>query len=244
MSKKCYKQGGAQTKETCNCEDFRLGAKTIVTTLSAKNLIIIIAAIIANPSCAYAEADSLESMPQNSIQEEKHDEYSDFSFASILVNEPAKSNRNNAFLAIDKNGRPALYPALRSQRCAELSQHTLTDVLAHWCPTDASGDVYSFTFYRWFDANWNAIKVEMRFKDNYCSHFRVESADSAVKTWLPTNAIPSEVDKPNPGPKLKLPIFVGLVEGPRDMSDCGIGGISDEWKKLLKEGKCPLGSAK
>jgi hypothetical protein len=238
----CLPQPDKGFAEVSRPNSKRQELEIIVTALTAKS--IIITAITASSSCAYAEADEPGRVQQESRQEKTHSVYSDFSYAAILVDDHTKSNRNNIFLAIDKNGRPALYPALRTQRCLELSQHTLTDVLAHWSPTQVSGDVYSFTFYRWIDSKWNPIKVELRFKGDYCSQFRVDSADSVVKTWLPANAIPKEVDKPTTGQKLKLPILVGLIEGPKDIPDCGIGGISAKYQKLLEQVKCPLGATK
>jgi hypothetical protein len=168
--------------------------------------------------------------------------YSDFNFACVLVDDPSSFDRNKAFLAIDKSGRPAVYPLFeREHSCIMLSRHSLTDILAHWVPAKVEHDVYSFAFSYWKNGTWKPAQVDLRFRKNYCSQFRVLSDDIKVRSWLPAGAIPMEVDRPSNNGTLKLPLFIGLVEGPRDTSDCGIRPLSDRYWKALKEGKCPLG---
>ncbi len=170
-------------------------------------------------------------------------DYSEFDFVCVLVDNPSNFDRNKAFLAIDKNGKPAVYPLFeRQHRCVMLDRHSLTDILAHWAPTKVEDDVYSFAFsYYGKNGTWRAARVDLQFRENYCSRFRVVSDDTKMQSWLPAGAIPAEVDRPSTNGTLRVPLFIGIIEGPRDMPDCSIRPIPDRYLKALTEGKCPLG---
>jgi hypothetical protein len=207
--------------------------------MNALLLILMIGLIF--PNQAFAKEESKIGTPTEAIGVGSSADYSEFSSALVLVDDPANSDRNKAFLAIDKNGRPAIYPVLeREQRCAALSQHSLKDILAHWTPAKVDGDVYSFSFLVPAHGAWIPARIDLRFRENYCSQFRVVSEATKIQSWLSAGAIPREVDRPSTNGKLKLPLFIGIVEGPRDTSDCRMGPISDRYSKALEEGKCPL----
>lgn len=169
-------------------------------------------------------------------------DYSEFDFDCILVDNSSNFDRNKAFLAVDKNGRPAVYLLFERQHpCSMLDRHSLTDILAHWGPAQVEDGVYSFSFSYWANGTWRPARVDLQFSGNFCSRFRVVSNDTKIQSWLPAGAIPIEPDRPSTTGTLKLPLFMGLVEGPRDMPDCSIRPLSDRYWKALKEGKCPLG---
>jgi hypothetical protein len=168
--------------------------------------------------------------------------YSNFNFACVLVDKPSNFDRNKAFLAIDKNGKPAIYPLFeRDHRCIMLDRHSLTDILAHWTPIKVEDDVYRFGFSYWANGTWKLAQVYLQFRENYCSRFRVISDDTKMQSWLPAGAIPKELDYPCSDGTLKLPLFVSVVEGPRNMPDCSVRPIPVPYLKALREGKCPLG---
>ena len=174
----------------------------------------------------------------------KSSDYSEFNFARVLVDNPSNFDRNKAFLAIDKNGKPAVYPIFeRQHRCIMLDRHSLADILAHWVPAKVEDDVYCFCFSYWADGTWRPTRVDLQFRENYCSRFRVVSDDTKMQSWLPAEAIPVEPDRPSTNEKLKIPLFIGFVEGPRDVPDCSIQPVPDRYLKTLREGKCPLGSS-
>ena len=174
--------------------------------------------------------------------EGRSSDYCEFNLARVLVDDPSNFDRNKAFLFVDNNGRPAVYPLFeRDHRCIMLGRHSLTDILAHWTPSKVEADVYSFSFFFWAKGTWRPARVDLQFRDNFCSQFRVVSDDTKMQSWLPAAAIPVDGDCPPTGGKLKLPFAIGLVEGPRDVPDCSIRPISNVYLKALKEGKCPLG---
>jgi len=178
--------------------------------------------------------------PVEATCEGRSSDYSQFNFGSVLVDDLSKVDRNRGFLAIDKNGRPAVYPLFERQNyCVGLSRHSVTDILAHWAPAMVEGDVYSFSFYYWANGIWKPARVDLQFQQNYCSRFRVVSDDAKIQGWLSAGAIPLEVDGSSSGGTFKLPL--GLIEGPRDSPDCSIRPISAAYRKAVQEGKCPLG---
>lgn len=194
------------------------------------------------PNQVFAAEEQEAGRPKKAVCEENSNNYSEFDFVWMLVNSPSNFDRNKAFLFVDKNGRPAVYPLFeRDHRCIMLGRHSLTDILAHWTPTKVEADVYTFSFFYWANGTWKPVRVDLQFRDNYCNQFRAVSDDIKMQSWLPAGAIPTEVERPSTGGKLKLPFEIGLVEGPRDMPDCGIRTIPDRYLKALGQGKCPLG---
>ena len=205
-------------------------------------VLVIFMVVLIFPIQVFAEEGQKCGTPVDAICEVKSSDYSDFNFSCLLVDEPSKFDRNKAFLAVDDSGKPAVYPLFeRQHRCVMLSQHSLTDILAHWIPAKVEGDIYSFCFFCWANKTWSPVRVDLQFRENYCSRFRVVSDNIKVQSWLPVEAIPIEADRPATNGTLKLPLFMGLVEGPRDMPDCSIRPIPDGYRNALEQGKCPLG---
>jgi hypothetical protein len=208
--------------------------------MNARLLIFMLAFIFQNQ--VFAKEDQKAETHVEAICDGISSDYSEFNYVTVLVDNPSNFDRNKAFLAIDKNGKPAVYPLFeRQHRCIMLDRHSLTDILAHWTPAKVEDDVYSFAFSYWKNGTWKPARVDLRFRENYCSRFRVVSDDTKMQSWLPAGAIPAEMDHPSTNGTLKLPLFIGLVEGPRDMPDCSIRPIPDRYLKVLRDGKCPLG---
>jgi hypothetical protein len=160
----------------------------------------------------------------------------------VLVDQPANDNRNKALLAMDKEGRPAIYPLVEEERrCVMLNQHFKEDILAHWTPTSEKNGIYSFAFFYWLNTAWRPATVELQFRDNKCSRFRVLAEDIKIQRWLNPDSIPAVVNRHSDDGKLILPFAIGFVEGPRDRYVCGTHPISEKFSKLLEEGRCPLG---
>lgn len=208
--------------------------------MNARLLTFMVVFIFQNQVLAAEEQKAAR--PIEAVCEGSSGDYSEFNFVSILVDAPSNFDRNKAFLFVDKNGRPAVYPLFkRDHRCIMLGRHSLTDILGHWTPTKVEAEVYSFSFFYWANGSWRPARVELQFRDNLCSRFRVVTDDTSMQSWLPTGAIPVEGDRPSAIGKLKLPFEIGIVEGPRDTSDCSIRPIPEHYLKALAKGKCPLG---
>jgi hypothetical protein len=208
--------------------------------MNARLLIFMLAFIFQNQ--VFAKEEQKAKTAVEAIRDGIFSDYSEFNFVSVLVDNPSNFERNKAFLAIDRNGKPAVYPLFeRQNRCIMLGRHSSTDILAHWAPAKVEDGVYSFAFSYWKNGIWKPAQVELQFRENYCSQFRVVADDAKMQNWLPTGAIPSELDYSSPDGTLEVPRFVGLVEGPRDTPDCSIRPISERYWKAFREGKCPLG---
>jgi prepilin-type processing-associated H-X9-DG protein len=165
--------------------------------------------------------------------------YSDFDFARIFVDDPHNGDRNKGVLALDHSGRPAVYLFFDGRNpCVMLSQHSLPDILAHWTPSKVEGGVYSFSFfcYSASDRTWKPVQVDLQFHDNYCDRFRVVSDETKIQNWLSAEVMPMQ----GYGKNVKRDIFFGLIEGPRDTTDCGILLIPEKYWKAVKNGRCPL----
>jgi hypothetical protein len=208
--------------------------------MNALVLFFMVALIFQNQ--VFAKEEQKAGAHVEAIGDGRSSDYSEFNFACVLADNPSNFDRNKAILAVDKNGKPAVYPLFeRQHRCIMLNRHSLTDILAHWTPAKVEGDVYSFAFSYWKNRTWRPARVDLQFRENYCSRFRVVSDDTKMQNWLSAGAIPAEPDRPSTNGTLKLPLFIGLVEGPRNIPDCSIRTIPDRYLKALKEGKCPLG---
>jgi hypothetical protein len=97
----------------------------------------------------------------DSIHEESESSYSPFNIARILVDVPSNFDRNKGYLAVDTNGRLAVYLIFeREHNCVELSRHSRTDILAHWSPTSVEDGADSFAFYYWERGHWSHGRVE------------------------------------------------------------------------------------
>lgn len=168
--------------------------------------------------------------------------YANAKSACILVGDHNSWDRNKAVIVNDENGKPALYLICdRHERCLPLARHCRHDLLSHWEPVSAIDGVYTFKFEFWGSKGWMPVQVAIRFENGYCSHFRVVADAVNEQGWLAAADIPTEIDRPSDEKPLKLPLLLGIAEGPRDMPDCRIGGIPDEYAKALSEGKCPIG---
>lgn len=168
--------------------------------------------------------------------------YANAKSACILVGDHNSWDRNKAFLVCDEIGKPAIYLICdRHERCLPLSQHCKHDLLSHWEPVSVIDGVYTFKFEFWGSNGWTPVQVQIRFENDYCSQFRVVADLVTEKGWLAAADIPTEIDRPSSEKPLKLPLLVGIAEGPSDISDCRIGGIPDEYAKALAAGKCPIG---
>jgi hypothetical protein len=64
----------------------------------------------------------------------------------------------------------------------------------------------------------------------------VVSDETKIENWLPAEAMPMQ----GYGKNVKGDIFFGLIEGPRDTSDCGIRPIPESYRKAIKDGRCAL----
>lgn len=168
--------------------------------------------------------------------------YANAKSGCILVGDHNSWDRNKAFLVCDENGKPALYAICdRHERCLPLTQHCKHDLLSHWEPVSVIDGVYTFKFDFWGSNGWTPVQVQVLFENDYCNQFRVVEETVKIQTWLATADIPIEIDRPSNEKPLKLPLVVGIAEGPRDMPDCSIRGIPDEYAKALAAGKCPIG---
>lgn len=162
--------------------------------------------------------------------------------AFILVGDHQSWDRNKAILVQDENGKPALYVICdRYDRCLPLFKHSKRDILAHWQPASVHNDVYTFKFDYWGAKGWQPIEVAIKLKDGFCRQFRVISDLVQEPDWLNTIDVPLEIDRPATAGPPKLPLLAGVIEGPRDMPDCGIRSMPEDYAKALFEGKCPIG---
>jgi hypothetical protein len=176
-------------------------------------LIALTAIIFQNQVFASEEPTNLSSI--ESTKNASIGAYSEFEKVILLVDDPERVDRNRAFLYVHSNGRLAVYPILDGlHRCVTLSHHSLTDILSHWTPAKVKDDIYSFSFVCWGSKGWEPVRVDLQFCDNICRRFKVVSGDIKMQDWLETAAIPDEVYRRQKGGKLKLPLAIGLVEGP------------------------------
>lgn len=170
-------------------------------------------------------------------------DYSDFAGkCDVLVDDPTSAVRKNqAALAVDKNGRPALYLLFDERTaCAPLSRHKLEDLLKHWKPAEFKNRSHTFFFKQYINGVWKPVRVDLHFgEDRDCDKFRVVSNETKIQDWQPTDSIPVDLNRHPSQENLKLPLVIGLVEGPRDMPDCGIRPISDFARKSIEQEQCP-----
>ncbi len=186
-----------------------------------------------------ASAETQAAVPcANEISKESGIPYASLGIARALVDDPTKFDRNKAVLALDKNGKPAVYPLFDGRyACSSLSQHTIGELVKHWGPAKVKNEVYSFSFMQWVDG-WKPVQLELQFGENRCCNlFRVVSDETKFQSWLPAKFIPSDMNRRTK--PLRISIEIGLVEGPRDVTDCGIHPISDVARRAIEQERCP-----
>lgn len=167
------------------------------------------------------------------LPEQKPSDISVQRMPMLLVDDPQKFDRNKAILFVDQEGKPFIYLVFRrTYRCAPLSRHSKEEVLSHWanCRMNQGANRFCFKYCR--DNAWRNIVIELRFKDSYCSEYRVICDEIRERDWLDSKKLPSPQEKP---------LQIGVVEGPRDMPDCAIDGPSEKNRRSIQNGFCPLG---
>ena len=133
-------------------------------------------------------------------------------------------NGQMALLLIDKEKTPALYPLLYPRQCCiELKYHTFDDMLSHWTPAEKRRNLLKFQFFGWSKSKWEPIELELEFKNHQCVAFRVNCDLPVDKHWHLAKNIPDHRGGRAEDGTLKLPVELGICEGPRDMTICGVG---------------------
>jgi hypothetical protein len=180
------------------------------------------------PSFGAQEVDSAVTLNENVDRVNPYD-IRKMTYGAILENGSTVIPYKRAYLYVDANGRPAIYPSPRidrqTRRKNDLKDLSLQEIQGLWnAGSFQSKDDYAFDLTGWEAGAWQHFRVELSFENGKCRAFRVFGPHILVSRWMPTADIPefdSLTQQPACGPKV-LPWYVGLVEGPHDSSDCSV----------------------
>ncbi len=131
----------------------------------------------------------------------------------IVLSDNASDNRKKcAYLAIDNNGKPVIYPSPRKNRTGHytsLAKMSEIDVRQLWNarPDNKQKEEYIVKFVG-YTGKWSTYIVNMRFSNNQCSSFKVTGPGVIFQDWISTKVIP----EPSKYPLLTI----GCIEGPKD----------------------------
>lgn len=150
----------------------------------------------------------------------------------VLFTNSTDNRVRRAFLQIDCNGKPALYPCrhvgpeLSKEKMAvaisgDLTKFCLSDVVDEWKIAPVTPGLLELKLSGWSPRTreWNDYKVELHFDNATCSSFRVTGPEIVDTDWLKTAEIPNNIKTGKDLPA--LPIAASCIEGPSNMSDCG-----------------------
>ena len=176
------------------------------------------------PSAEESKYRNLPGVPESGIPKTelhqtglKKNPYADIKYLDGLYCSPLQQERAVGYLAIDTFRRPAIYLALNGgKRCASLSKHSRLQIDQHWSAKKKKGP---YQLYYLKQSCWCIARIDLKFKDNHCTEFKVSCPDTA-NSWFEADKIPTSPYKKLNG-KLVLPPWIGRVEPPQDMPDCG-----------------------
>ncbi|MDZ4834939.1 MAG: hypothetical protein SGJ27_14270 [Candidatus Melainabacteria bacterium] len=134
---------------------------------------------------------------------------------------PADHRIRRAYLRVDNKGLPVIGPIPTANRATgrvnsiwNLSVDELEDL---WGPATLEGDVHQFQFIGYY-GRWCHFKVDLRFSESRCSAIRIMGPNVTWTDWI------SKKDILEPSLSRSMitpPELFGIIEGPRDQSDCG-----------------------
>lgn len=142
----------------------------------------------------------------------------------VLFSDLSYYRKKRAYLVIDNNGRPALYPSPRrneaTQKRNELGTLNLEELKTLWGIDPIEPDVYTAQFEGWNgeENRWDRFTVSLRFSNNRCVAFKVANP-RVLNQWLSVDKIPSA--RLSSKASIPLPVEIGCVEGPRMQTNCG-----------------------
>lgn len=126
-------------------------------------------------------------------------------------------------LCVDSEGKPAVFFTKKNaekkyKRLREITEKDLGEVPSF---TRIDSDVFRGNFVGWTEQKWTPYSVDLKFNDGTCIAFRATGLGIAFTQWIAAEKVPRAMYWANPKYKLQLPIGVGRVEGPRDVSHGG-----------------------
>lgn len=130
----------------------------------------------------------------------------------VLSNNASDSRKKCAYLAIDNNGKPAIFPSPRKDRTGHytsLAKMSEIDVRQLWNarPDNGQKEEYIVRFVG-YTGKWSTYVVNMRFSNNQCSAFKVIGPGVIFQDWILTAALPE--------PSKYTLLTIGCIEGPKD----------------------------
>lgn len=158
--------------------------------------------------------------------EAKRSFYSDVVATYALTDNSADARILYATLCVDSEGKPAVYFTKkdRAKKTKRLMDISKTDVQGVPCFTRLKSHLYQGNFVGWI-GQWTPYTIDLKFSHNTCIAFRVKGSSISFTQWIPSVNLPAEMFLKITGYKLQLPVEIGRVEGPRDISH----GDKREW---------------
>lgn len=144
----------------------------------------------------------------------------------ILFDQVKNPRKKVAYLVIDDNGRPAVYPSpIVNQEKGHLNSLcniSQKEAKAILNLEPLSDGLYSGKLIGWnTDAkDWASYILDLKFSNGSCKYFKVSGPGVSRNKWISADQIPDNITTKN-SPK-SLPPYILCVEGPSDMSDCGV----------------------
>lgn len=139
----------------------------------------------------------------------------------ILSDNSSDSRKKLAYLAVDAQGIPSIYPSpiedATTGKPNGLNSLSREALLALWkdAPNSARSGVYSFDF-QGYPGHWATFKVDLKFDGDRCQKYRVRGPGIPHKNWISTAILKFE---PN---GVALPPWIGCADGPFDRNRCGV----------------------